>query len=291
MNPGWITGFIDGEGCFHVTITENKELSQGWEIQHRFTIVSHVKDKALLELIQKHFGVGKIYKHGPQSVQLRVSSKEDLPLIFQHFDIFGLITQKGADFVLQKQIFKLIQAKEHLTEEGLCKIIAIKASMNRDLSCKLQSAFPDVVPVVRPLVRNQKISDPNWLAGFTSAEGCFLINIQKSQTEVGHTVYLVFKLSQHARDKQLMICIKDFLNCGNVYSNRTWIDYSVSKLDDIENKIIPLFIKYPIRGIKAEDFHDWCIVAEMMRENKHLSKKGLEKIKQIKAGMNTGRKF
>ena len=45
--------------------------------------------------------------------------------------------------------------------EGLCKIIAIKAYMNRGLSCKLKSAFPDVVPVVIPLVVNQKISYPN----------------------------------------------------------------------------------------------------------------------------------
>ena len=67
--------------------------------------MSHVKDEAILESIQKHFGVGKIYKHGPQSVQLRVASKEDLPFIFRHFDRFGLITKKGVDFVLQKKIF------------------------------------------------------------------------------------------------------------------------------------------------------------------------------------------
>ena len=111
LHPFFITGFTDGEGCFEVSITENKKLNQGWDVQHRFIIVSHVKDEAILESIQKHFGVGKIYKHGPQSVQLRVASKEDLPLIFRHFDRFGLITKKGADFLLQKQIFKLIQAK------------------------------------------------------------------------------------------------------------------------------------------------------------------------------------
>ena len=47
------------------------------------------------------------------------------------------------------------------------KIIAIKASMNRGLLGKLKLAFPSVVPVVRPLVLDQKIKDPNWLAGFT----------------------------------------------------------------------------------------------------------------------------
>ena len=54
LDPWWITGFVDGEGCFDVSITENKELNQGWEVQHRFSIVLHVKDKAILQNIKKH---------------------------------------------------------------------------------------------------------------------------------------------------------------------------------------------------------------------------------------------
>ena len=72
-----VTSFTDGEGCFDVSITENKNLQLGWKVQHRFIIVSHLENKALLEFIHKHLGVGKIYKHGPQSVQLQVLSKKD----------------------------------------------------------------------------------------------------------------------------------------------------------------------------------------------------------------------
>lgn len=45
--------------------------------------------------------------------------------------------------------------------------------MNKGLSCSLKAAFPNVVPVPRPLVLNKKIEDPNWLSGFVDAEGCF----------------------------------------------------------------------------------------------------------------------
>ena len=106
---------MGGEGCFDVSITENKNLQLGWEVQHRFIIVSHLKNKALLEFIHKHLGVGKIYKHGPESVQLQVLSKKDLPFIFKHFYRLGLITHKGCDFLLLKQVFQVIQRKEHLT--------------------------------------------------------------------------------------------------------------------------------------------------------------------------------
>ena len=54
-------------------------------------------------------------------------------------------------------------------------IVAIKASMNYGLSDDLKAAFPNISPVHRPLVLDKKIKDPNWLAGFATGEGCFLL--------------------------------------------------------------------------------------------------------------------
>jgi hypothetical protein len=42
--------------------------------------------------------------------------------------------------------------------------------------------------------------------------------------------------------------------------------------------------------VKAQDFKDFCKVADLMKEKKHLTEEGLEQIKLIKAGMNTWRK-
>ena len=180
---------------------------------------------------------------------------------------------------------------EHLTLEGLHKIVAIRASMNYVLkkSQNLISAFPDVVPVSRPKVKNQKIKDAKWLAGFTSGEGCFLIHLQKSKTKLGETVNLVFKLTQHSRDEQLMRSLINYFHCGQVSLVRTWVDFRVTKFKDIDEIIITFFQKYPIQGVKALDFADWCQVAELINEKKHLTMDGLEKIKKIKDGMNTGR--
>jgi len=43
-------------------------------------------------------------------------------------------------------IIDLMSRKEHLTIEGLHKIVAIKASLNLGLSDKLKVAFPNVIP-------------------------------------------------------------------------------------------------------------------------------------------------
>ena len=115
-----------------------------------------------------------------------------------------------------------MKRREHLTLAAcLHKIIAIKASINWGLSEELKLAFPDLVPVGRPLVENPKIIDPNWLAGFTSGEECFLINIVKSQRyKLGEAVQLIFKITQHERDEQLIISLIESLKCGNIYKNR-----------------------------------------------------------------------
>ena len=52
-----------------------------------------------------------------------------------------------------------------------------------------------------------------------------------------------------------------YFNCGNIYNRGEALDFKVIKFYDIYFKIIPFFKKYPIRGVKAEDFNDWCKAA------------------------------
>nr|YP_009945097.1 LAGLIDADG endonuclease [Monilinia laxa]QOE17461.1 LAGLIDADG endonuclease [Monilinia laxa]QYB19882.1 LAGLIDADG endonuclease [Monilinia laxa]QYB19967.1 LAGLIDADG endonuclease [Monilinia laxa]QYB20048.1 LAGLIDADG endonuclease [Monilinia laxa]QYB20144.1 LAGLIDADG endonuclease [Monilinia laxa] len=64
--------------CFTLGISRNKYCKTGWSIQLFFQIALHGKDIELLERVQNYFGVGKIYKHGPQSIILRISSVKHL---------------------------------------------------------------------------------------------------------------------------------------------------------------------------------------------------------------------
>lgn len=62
-----------------------------------------------------------------------------------------------------------------------------------------------------------------------------------------------------------------------------------TKFTEIENKIIPFFVKYPLGRIKFLDFQDFCKVANIMKEKGHLTIEGADAIIKIKEGMNTGR--
>lgn len=112
MDPWFLTGFVDAEGCFTLGISRNKYCKTGWSIQLFFQIALHQKDTELLERIQNYFGVGKIYKHGPQSIIYRITSVKNLQVLFNHFDKYPLITQKFSDYILFKQIVFLMFFKK-----------------------------------------------------------------------------------------------------------------------------------------------------------------------------------
>lgn len=294
IDPNFLTGFTDAEGSFVLSITKSDNVKSGWVIKPRFSISLHKKDKFVLEAIKNYLGVGEIYTQGTDSIQYRVFSIKDLQLVIDHFDKYPLISQKFGDYSLFKQAYLLLINKEHLTPEGLLKIIAIRASINNGLSEALKEAFPDVIPVMKPVPRgsrnNISIYNPQWLAGFTSGEGSFGVKVRKAKENSNAFIELIFQINQHVRDKQLMACIAEYLECGKIYKHSlNAIVYRVSKTSNLTEKVIPFFIKYPILGIKALDFKDFCSLAELISNKAHYTEEGLNKIISIKANMNTGR--
>jgi hypothetical protein len=122
-------------------------------------------DLDLLKSIKSFFGVGNILErkiNGQQSIKYRIQSVKDLKVILDHIDKYPLISQKRADYELFKQAVELMEPRrdEHLTSEGLAKIVALKASMNMGLSEELKAVFPKIIPIARPLVQNLSIPDP-----------------------------------------------------------------------------------------------------------------------------------
>jgi hypothetical protein len=247
-----------------------------------------------LKLVKSSLGeVGNIAEQGKGCIQYRVSSLQDLTnVIIPHFDKYPLITQKKADFELFKRVIELMNRKEHLTPDGLQEIVNIRASINLGLSDGLKAAFPNTIPVARPVVVDQEIKDPHWLSGFVTGEGCFFIDIAKtSSCKVGVRVQLRFQMSQHIRDAQLMKNLICYLGCGKYYkvSNREMGKFVVSGFSDNINILIPFFKKYPIEGVKVKDFADFCKVSELVKGGVNLSPEGIEQIRGIKASMNKGR--
>jgi len=215
-----------------------------------------------------------------------------LLVIENHLNNYPLLTQKQADFILFKSILDLIRRKEHLTTEGLNKIVSYKAIMNKGLTSILEEAFFQVIPAKRerPVITYSGNLSPGWLAGFTSAEGSFMIRVLNSPNHKhSKKVQLEFNLTQHARDEELMKVIANYFGAGTVYLNRNAYVFRVVNFTELTNKILPLFKDNKIQGIKYFDYLDFLKAVEIVREKKHLTLEGLEDIQKIKNGMNSRR--
>jgi hypothetical protein len=293
LNPHYVSGFTDGEGCFFIGVSSDPKFKTGYRVKATFQIGLHAKDLALLEQIKLFFGVGKITKLATESIQFRVSGLEDLNLIINHFDNYPLLTRKQSDYLLFKEVLNLMKKGKHLTLEGLNRIVSIKATLNsRELSDALRLAFPNLEPALRPEIPNNKIQDLHWLAGFTDAEGCFFIALKKSPaSKLGETVWLRFILTQHSKDKELLESLISTLNCGRYVPKPDCGEYIVEKFADVRNKIIPIFEEFKLHGIKSQNYEDFKKAALLIENKSHLTREGLDEIKKIKGRMNKNRKL
>jgi hypothetical protein len=293
LDPNWITGFTDAEGCFYINIYKSKNSKNNWGVCASFGIMLHIKDKDILLNIKSFFdGIGNIH-YSKNVCVYRVNKLQDIiNLIIPHFDKYSLITQKQSDFLLFKEIVYLMLNKEHLNKNGLLKILNLKASLNRGIPESLSYLFPDIIKVKKPCVNITKNINNNWLAGFFSGEGCFKIDISKSNTcKTGYAIRLHITIVQHIKDEILMNNIKNSLSLGSIYKYpyENTIRLEIFKFEDIYFKMIPLFKKYNIQGVKALNFQDFCEAAELINNKIHITAEGLEKVRLIKSRMNINR--
>lgn len=155
LNPYYVTGYSDGEACFHLAIGKNTIYKIGYYVNPGFTITVHKKDRELLTRIQKFFGGIGVVKITSRKhmIQFRVFSIQDLNIILNHFDKYPLITKKCADYLLFKEALEFIKNKKHLTIEGFNEILAIRASINKGLPESLRENFPYITGKAKRCLR------------------------------------------------------------------------------------------------------------------------------------------
>ncbi len=132
LDAQWITGFVDGEGCFHVALNANVEMTTGVQVLPEFTVVQHKRDVQVLHALKAHFGCGVVRVNHGDRMAWRVRALEQLlthivPFFIKH----PLKTGKNVDFLKFRDILLIMQAGGHLTMEGIERIRSIASQMNR----------------------------------------------------------------------------------------------------------------------------------------------------------------
>jgi len=135
LEAEWVTGFVDGEGCFHIGINQHSEMASGHQVLPEFTVVQHERDAQLLHAIRTFFGCGVVRTNHGDRMAYRVRSQEHLRTrIIPFFDKHPLQSKKCADYEKFRRVVLMMESGDHLTASGVDEIRRIAAQMNRGRS-------------------------------------------------------------------------------------------------------------------------------------------------------------
>jgi LAGLIDADG endonuclease len=128
----WVTGFVDGEGCFHVGINPHSDMRAGFQVLPEFTVVQHERDVQLLHALKAFFGCGVVRRNHGDRMAYRVRGKDHLlqcivPFFLKH----PLRSKKHLDFLKFRQVLLKMEAGEHLDPAGIADIRKLAEQMNR----------------------------------------------------------------------------------------------------------------------------------------------------------------
>ena len=138
LDPWWIVGVVDGEGCFSISIVRNTTTKLGFQVFPEFVVTQGAKSLSVLEDLQESFGCGKIYEnrrsdnHKENLYRYCVRSVSDISSkVIPFFQNYPLQTAKQNDFIVFCQAIEMLKQKQHLTDEGFDHIKTLVATMNR----------------------------------------------------------------------------------------------------------------------------------------------------------------
>jgi len=135
LEAQWVTGFVDGEGCFHVGINRHSDMKCGHQVLPEFTVVQHERDVQLLHALRAFFDCGVIRKNHDNRLAYRVRDTEHLlQRIVPFFIQYPLRSVKRIDFEKFRSVLLIMESGDHLTVEGVERIRRIAAQMNRGRS-------------------------------------------------------------------------------------------------------------------------------------------------------------
>jgi LAGLIDADG DNA endonuclease family protein len=132
LDPWFVTGLVEGEGCFTVSFTFRDKLRVGIETRPSFSISLNERDLGLIQSVHAFFRCGAIrYSRGDRTYKFESRSACDLVSnVIPHFQRFPLHGRKAKDFEIFLGICRLIDANLHMNREHLRVIIEDAYRMN-----------------------------------------------------------------------------------------------------------------------------------------------------------------
>lgn len=288
LNPYWVTGFIDGEGSFIIAILPSTGANNK-KVSLRLSVTQKSHSVGTLFELKNFFGCGQVISSSKDCMRFVVQKKEDiLTKIIPHFNKYPLVTSKGINFQTFKEAAEIVAKGEHLTLNGITKLINLKKLMNKNRS------FEELFNYL-----NFKVTtlNPSWVQAFVDAEGNFGTLITKADNDKIVTRNRL-SISQSTHDYIVLKSIKNFFKEGYLNPKEEFVNsLDKAKLcqdnsyyyNSIPETFIPFFDKYPMLTRKHLDYLDFKKFFLLKKDKVYLTNKGFEDMKYLATNMNSGR--
>ena len=128
----YISGYVDGEGCFNVSLSPRRTVLVGWEVRPSFSVSQNGDRAEVLTMLQQHFGCGTIRPdRSDKTLKWETRSLEPITdRVLPHFRRHPLLSSKRKDFELFALICEAMARGEHRTVCGLNEIVRLAGQMN-----------------------------------------------------------------------------------------------------------------------------------------------------------------
>ena len=144
----FLSGFVEGEGSFNVSLRQKADYKIGWQVVMSFNVSQ--KDPGILEVLKKTLdcGIIKVRKtdnlHSYDVTNPRDLIEKVIPF-FKKYPVRSV--SKKRNFAIFCKIASLVEKGEHKNPEGLKKILELRENLNlgsgRTRKYGIKDVFPD----------------------------------------------------------------------------------------------------------------------------------------------------
>ena len=130
----YISGYVDGEGCFAVAVNRNPTCRSGYQLVPEFHVSQNGDRAQVLAMIRERFGgSGYIKSNGRKDRALVyvVRRRRDLlGHVIPFFERSPLLSPKHGDFEKFATIVRSMDLGQHRTQAGFSELLDVALSMN-----------------------------------------------------------------------------------------------------------------------------------------------------------------
>lgn len=159
----------------------------------------------------------------------------------------------------------------HVTDTGFKLILSYKACFTKGVNADIfkSELYSGVQPYnVESIYKCNVLKlDPNYVAGFTAADGSFSIT-KPSLTGKWPNYDAYFRIHQNVRDISLIEKMIDVIGCGKIHIFKNGMcNLAVRNKNELADIVIPFFDIYPLNVQKHSDFLYFKKAVYILRKN------------------------